>query len=162
MNNKGQMNVGIIIIVFIGVLVGLILLTTIASDVGSITQTRSVVNDTITAAAGGTSQNLLGQAVVGSVTVVNSTSGTEISNTLYTVKNNQVVNGLLTATITRNETGLDTASEWKATYTYEPEGYVGGAGKSMALLIPVMFALAILAIAMYPVLKSGMIDFVGR
>ena len=159
MNNRGQ--IGMLLVIFIGVIVGVTLFITISQTVGEKTSTASIVNHTITG-TGSSVVNLYGQAVIGDVTVVNSTSGSSIPSTLFTVADNQVVDGVLTATLTRNATGKDITSAWKATYTYEPDGYIGGANRSIALLIPIMFALAIALIALLPTLRSDLMSLLGK
>lgn len=149
---KDNLGIAMIMGVFITIIVGVVLFQSSAQEVGKITTTESIVNQTLTATASST-QNLNGQAVIGTATVTN-TSGTAINTGLYTISNNQVVNGELTATITINATGDEVGNEWYLSYDYEPLGYISGASRSIALLIPIFFALALLLVALNPTIRS--------
>ena len=153
--------IGLIVMVFITVIVGVLLFQVVSQEVGTATSTDAVVNETLTSTASSVN-NLLGQAVDGSVTVVNATGGGIILSTLYTVADNQIVDGDLTATFTVNATGEDVGEVWHLSYTYEPDGYLSGASGSLALLIPIFFALAILLVAMIPTFRNEILRMMGK
>lgn len=163
MNSKGQIGgIEVIMTVFISVIAGLVLYGAVVQIVGESTTTYEVVNHSVTATAGAV-VNLPGEATIGTVTVLNSTSFGTIDPNLYVVASNQVVNGLLTATITINTTGVDlNDAGWDVSYTAEPEGYVGGTGRSMALLIPIFAALALAIAALSPTFRNGVLDLIGK
>jgi len=159
MNKQGKVNFGFgnLIVAFVLIIVGMAFFLTISQTLGGVTETYTSINETFTATASSV-QNLRGQAVTETISVTNQTSGTEIPSTLYTISNNQVVDGLLTATVTINATGEDVGAGWNLSYGYEPEGYIGGASRSIALIIPIMFALAIVVIAIVPSLRSEVLS----
>lgn len=167
MNKKGQGTMelmGTIIVVAIGVIVALVILTGALSPlIGQSTLTQTLTNDTITAAAVNSSINLEGQAVVGSIIIANS-SGTVIVGTNFTVANKQVVDGVLTSTLTTNDAGSAYAGEaLNVSYTLEPEGYISSSGgRAMANLIMIFAAMAIAIFALSPTLRNNLIDLVKK
>ena len=155
MNKKGEMGIGSIIIVFVAIIIGVTLFLSVAQMVGDKTNVVGVVNDTVTMPASGSAINLDGQAVTDTILVSNATSGLAFTSDNYTVSSNQVINGVLTATLTNNDPALEGVSA-NVSYTHEPEGYVGGTSRSIALIIPIMFALAVAVIALSPSIRDGL------
>ncbi len=162
MNKKGQSQVsqiGVFIGLFIVLLVGLILLQSSAQQVGDVVNTVTLtVNQTITAPANGAAINLNGRAV-SSFVAFNLTNGT-VGHTLlitsgnFTILDNQVVNGLLTARLQVDD-ALYENEEWNVTYIYEPETFIGSSGgRALANLIILMFAISLLIISILPVVKQ--------
>lgn len=151
--------------VFMAVIVGLVLIPVLAQQVGTSTDTLNSVNQSITFPANGSSTNLLGKAVVGTVSVVNGTlESVPASN--FSVANNQVVDGVLTATLTSTlvtNKCVYCGEEVNITYIYQPTTYIPDAGaRAIAGLVVVFFALAVLVVALYPTLKDGLLDLIQR
>jgi len=163
MNKRGQMNVGIVLTVAIGLIVALVLYATVTQIVGQAVTTATASNQTVTMSAAGSPYSLNGQAVVGTIIVTNGSNGTLIPSTNYTVASNQVINGVLTATITPKAVApVAGASGINLSYTYQPDGYIASSGgRAMALLIPIMAALAIIVFALSPTFRSGVMKMLG-
>jgi hypothetical protein len=165
MNKKGIENLGIgtLIVLAVAIIVCLTLLTGgITSGVGQVTQTTSFTNVTYTSAAIGSSINIPYQAVKGTVTIVNATSGTAIPSTNYTITNYVVNNGQLVTTLT----SLGGAGGWQGknvnitATTVEPFGYdTNAGGRVMANLILIFAALALFIAVLVPIIKNGVVDF---
>lgn len=164
MNNKGQMSVGIIIIVAVTLIVGAIFLQAIAQEVGSSTNTVTV-NSSKTLAANGASIYITEYKALSGVTVVNASNQSQVvPSTNYTVTNNVInpTTGALSVKVTTN------TATWgsKAVYirgTGQPLTYISDSGgRAMASLIVVLFAMAVLVVALSPTLQSKLLDAIGR
>ncbi len=162
MNKKGQSQVsqiGVFIGLFIVLVVGLILLQSSAQNVGDVVNTVIVSpNDTITAPANGGAVNLNGRAVT-SFVAFNLTNGTVghplvITSGNFTILDNQVVNGLLTARL-QVDSALFENEQWNVSYVYEPETFIGSSGgRALANLIILMFAIALVVLSILPVVRE--------
>ncbi len=162
MNKKGQSQVpqiGVFIGLFIVLLVGLILLQSSAQQVGDVINTVIVSpNETITAPANGAAINLNGRAVTDFV-AFNLTNGTVghplvITSGNFTILDNQVINGLLTARLQVDD-ALFENEEWNVSYVYEPETFItSSGGRALASLIILLFAIALVVLSMLPVVKQ--------
>ena len=169
---KAQLGFGMIMVAFIGVIVGITLFTVVAQNVGVSTSTVNVANATLLSANGTTLalDPTLSGKYVSNVVVYNSTStgpfivGTGLGGATsnYTIFNNQVKNGAETVIINVSSSPLNQGESWKISYTYEPTDYIGGAGRSVALLIPIFFALLIAVIALEPAMRNGVLELLGR
>lgn len=166
-NKKGQVGLQEILYVFIAVLVGVVLFQAIAQQVGSTTNTVSVVDSQHTAAANGASFYLTDYRAVSGFVAENITNGTAgfpitIAAGNYTVTNNVVYDGALAVKITVDDAAY--ASEtWNLTFTAQPLTYIADSGaRSMAALIVIFFALLVAVIAISPVARSGAMDLIGK
>jgi len=164
MNRKGAegITIGAIIMVFVGVIFGLVILTDgISNQVASITQTATVVNSTQTFPAAGANLTLTGQ-LVSDFIATNSTDGVTIGTGNYTIYNMQLLNGELTALLEANTTPYN-SQDVNLSYTYEPFGYQTNSGSRALLgLIIIFAALAIAVFALVPTLRSGVLQLVSR
>lgn len=162
MNKKGQMaTIGIIISVAIVAIVGLILLQATAQSAGDVTNTYDIVNESFSA-VNNTNVYLPYKAIVNPV-VWNMTADTVITEGAgnYTITNNVIHDGALTTRISMNmsesiyylfdaaHTGL-----WNISGAVQPTTYGDGASRAVTGLIIVFFALAIAAIALYPIYQG--------
>lgn len=156
--------VGSILVVFVGVIVALALFNGgIVANVSTTTNTLSFdsANGQGTLTPNDVFQDLSGKSV-SSFVAINATSGDTIEAGNYTILNNQVVDGVLTARINAT-TDYDGVIPWNVSYTYEPVGYINSAGgRSLANLIIVFAALAIGVFALIPAMRSGVMDLVKR
>lgn len=160
MNKNGQVGLNFVLIALIGILVGIVLLPTIAEFVSKSTGTVSLVNGTYTAPAEGSSIDLPGQELL-STPIVNNVSGPSVPTTNYTIaegisNTTSLKRILLTMPV---GSGYD-AQEINISYDFGPEGYIDNAGgRSLASLVIIFVALAIAVIALVPTLKSKILDF---
>jgi len=164
MKNKGQINtVGVILVGFVTVLLGVILFQAIAQQIGSTTTTEEIGNVTVAVGAAGTSITLANYRAVTDVIITNGTTGSVIvpaSN--YTINNNQVVNGALATTIDVGE-GNFTNSVWRVQGTGQPLTYIpDSGGRAIASLIAIFFALAVLIVSITPVMQEKFLSMIGR
>lgn len=165
-HKKGQaLGFGAILIAFIGVIVGITLFTVVAQNVGVSTSTVDVANQSISSANGTTlaaSLNLNGSAISNVVVYNATTTGPLIIGSgNYSVTNHYVKNGAQTVVFNVSAGSVYQGENWLISYTYEPTDYVGGAGRSIALLIPIFFALLIAVIALEPTMRNGFRDLIG-
>lgn len=157
MDKKGQIGIGAIMVVFIGVIVGVILFQLVSQEIGGATSTHTESVTAFTAPT--TTQTLTGQDLLSTAVVVNQSGGINCANN-YTISE-----GVSETTGTKRvlmsvgagDKSLCTALNYS--YTYGPEGYISsGAGRSIALLIPIFAALAIAVLALMPTLKGGVLN----
>jgi uncharacterized membrane protein len=156
MNKKGQMgDLGGLLMVFIAAIVGVTLFITVAQIVGTTTSTVAVANDSLGVVLNDSVIYLNKYQAISGVVIWNATSSV-VADTEYTVENNVVYNGALAVRVTVDADDADdeTGNEWFISGTAEPAGYISGAGRQMALLIPLMFALAIALIVLTPTIKN--------
>ena len=155
--------IGIILMAFISIIVALALFNGgITSNVAGTTTLGTTVNDTVTSAASGSAISLDGK-YVSDLIATNISSGATIPSTNYTIQNNQVVNGVLTARLLSNDGTEYPGQSWNVSYTYQPEGYItSSGGRSIASIIIVLTALAIASIGLILVGKSKIQEIVGK
>lgn len=162
-SKKGQMQgLGILLITFLTVLVGAILFLAISQQVGSSTQTGTLTNYVISAPINGGTYNLTGYKSLTGVTVTNHTDGVAIAAGNYTVTNNALKDGNLIVQIKLNSAEFQSV-EWNVTGTVQATDYIdSSAARSMALLIPIFFALAIALVALVPTLRDEVLSMMSR
>ena len=164
MNKKGEENqLGMIIGTFMIIIIGAILLTASAQQVGETTNTIDVVNDTLSSVNGTTLANLpqLNGKFVSNVVVYNGSDDVIIAAGNYTIFNNQVINGVETALI--NVSTLANVSilaqDWNISYTNQPTTYISdGGGRAVAGIIIIFFALAILVATLFPTIRNKILE----
>ena len=162
MNKQGQLGIGTFLMTFIAIITCLALLNGgIYSNIGTMTDKVVKTNQTFTFPTNTTTITLLGQAVE-SVTVVNGSNGVAINSGNYTITNRVVSNGQLIATLGGTSSipnSVFAGQQVNITYTYEPFGYATDAGsRSMIDLIAIFAALAVVVIAMMPILREKIFD----
>lgn len=159
MNRKAQVGVGTLIMVFVAVFVGLILFEAIA-DQAAVTSLTKTYNDTLdqsttTVPAEGTAIDLTGQSLLSTPIVIfaNGTGAVPTGN--YTI-----TEGVSTSTGLKTiqyiaETDDIPDQEINISYDYGVQGYVDDAGaRAIIPLIAIFFALAILVVVLYPIMKE--------
>jgi hypothetical protein len=157
MEKKGQIGIGSVILVFVAVIVAISLFLIVAQQIGTSTSTVAVANISLGNVSNSTYAYLTDYRSITNVVVYNATTQV-VDSANYTVTNNVVNNGAEAVRfIAINTTGY-TGNPWYISGTAEPLGYVGGAGRSVALLIPILFALAIAVIALEPTIRSRIIE----
>ena len=164
MDKKGQM-MGTLLIVFIGVLVGAVLLLPVAQIVGDATNSVQANNITYTAAANATWIDLAGQELLDTPVIWNVSGG---NRALVSDANFTIVERVSTLTGTKT-VGMQTTDPLYSgatinlTYSYGQDGYIDNAGaRSVALLITIFMALGVAVIALTPTLKSGVLELMGK
>ncbi len=158
MNKKGEGNtLGVLIMLFIGIIVALALLGGMFEPVGDMTNIRTATNVTVTsaAAAAGT-VTLPGRVNTSSLIVVNMTGDEpgEVWTVNFSISNTDSNDRLAillvtdAAAVTAGQNGTSVG----VSYTYEPEGYNSdSASRSMIDLVLIFAALAILGFVVYGV-----------
>lgn len=169
MNNKGQAQVGALILAFIAIIVALALLNGgIAGSVGTMTNTGKVVNGTIVFPTNLTCVTLTGQAVYpdassANVIAINKTGNQVIGIGNYTINNKVNVNGELVAQLCGRPTVITSnyaGNNVDLTYQYEPFGYDSNSGNRAVIgLILIFVTLAVAVIALVPAVRSGVMDY---
>lgn len=159
--DKGNINVQVILLTFVAIIVGVILFQVIAQTAGTSTNTVSVdVN--VTVGANGETYTFTDYKALNSVTITNATGGETIAEGNYTITNNVVSNGALTTTLTVDDAEYESSS-WNVVATGEPLTYINESGsRAMVNLIVIFFALMLVAVALYPVYESKLMDMFGR
>ena len=160
MNKKGVSNIslGIILMVFIGIIVALALYTGgIAPAVGVSTTIPSMVgNQTVTAGASGACVELAnGQRAISGYQL-NATNNSYVISGNFTYNQRIGADGLIASALCTIAIAGNTYanSSVNVSYTYEPDGYMSDSGsRSIFAIIAVFVALAIAVIALYPTLK---------
>lgn len=159
MNKKGQSGLGLIIIMFISILVGVVLFQVIAQTVGDSTNTVSVVNVTISLTNETTTY--LDFRALNDVIVTNASTTDTVVAANYTITNNVInpTTGSLSVGIIADELYPYPAASWNISATAQPQGYIAeSGGRAMANLIVIFFALAILVVALVPNLRNEFMD----
>ena len=155
---------GIFIGIFMAVIVGLILLTASAQQVGDVTNTIDVANESV-ASSNGTTLALIVELQgksVSDVVVYNGSDDMVVTSGNYTIYNNQVIDGTETAGINVSTDVTQQGEAWNVSYTYEPTTYISdGGGRVVAGIIVLMFALAIAIVALIPAMRSKVLG-VGK
>jgi len=147
MNKKG-LELGGMLMIFLGIVLGLVFIVAIADNQAPLTNTASIVNTTVTFPANGSTLTLLGQALVGSVTAVNATDGEAVPASNFSTANLVQSNGEYRLVLTN----LD--STWNAesvnlSYTYEPVGYnTNSSNRTIWGIVLIFFALAVFSMAL--------------
>lgn len=157
MNNKGQTGIGALLLVFVAVIVGVALFQSSAQSIGSAVNTVTLANTTIDTPANGTAYVFSGYRSLSSVVVYNGSA--LVPSTNYTVANDQIVNGLLVATITPTASAEYREYDWNVSAIAQPDTYIAdGGARSITSLVLVFSALAIAVVALVPSLRSGVLD----
>jgi len=157
MNKIGNMaGAGALIVLFVGVIVALSLYSGgIAENIGTVTQTRGVVNYSFTFPANTSSVVLPGQAAT-SVVVINSTDGVSIPASNYTITNYDLTTGTFRVLLTAKASTFSGLGA-KVSYTQEPLGYsTDSSARSMVGLIGIFAALGVVAFVIWRVYEDGM------
>lgn len=169
MNNRGeQQMLGLILVVFVVIVVGVSLFTASAQNVGDTVNTVDVANESISSLNGTTLAALtqLSGKSVTNVVVYNSTDDMILTSGNYTIYQNQVVNGVETALFNATAegtvwSGAGAAGNWNVSYTYEPTTYISdGGGRAVANLVVIFFALAISIVVLLPTARNKALDFI--
>jgi hypothetical protein len=162
MNKKGMEGnmVGTLVIVAVAIIVGLVLLQQSAVNIGQMTQTVNVANESLgSVVVNGTAQYLVKYKAISDVVILNQTGTLEIDAADYAITNNVIYNGQEAVKIVPN-TGAATKTIWRVSGVAQPLTYeTNGGGRAIADVVIVFFALAIAGIALVVVMKSDILDY---
>jgi hypothetical protein len=162
MNNKGQVaGVGGMILMAIIIIVGVILLQGSAQNLSSVLYTVNLANRSVgSIIVDDAAQYFTDIKSLSSVVILNQTNGTAgfiggvIESGNYTVTNNVVYNGGLAVKILPGTIPNQFNSVWVVSGVGEPTAYADSAGRSMANIIIIMMAVALLAAVVVYAVKS--------
>ena len=128
----------------------LALLVPTAQNVGDMTNTIVVANESLgVAVVNGTAQYLTNYRAISDVVIYNETGDALIDAGDYVVENNVVYNDALAVKITP-DTSADQKSIWQVSGTAQPLSYASdSASRSMASLIVILASIGILGYSVY-------------
>lgn len=166
MNKRGQttVQIGTIIVLAIGLIVGVILLQASAQNNDAVVNTRTATNVTYTSPTSGSTIDLTGQDLIGTATVVNATDGATVPASNYTISEAvSATSGVKSIQYTNNDADWNSVSV-NISYTYGGDGYSSDAGgRAMANLIIIMAGLALLAFVLVAVIgKDSAMAMLGK
>ena len=155
MDKRGQITVGVILMGFLTVLVGLILLQGSFPFIGQTVNTFTLANRTFTFPATGGTIDLVGQELINTPGVINRSNGVVVPASNYTIAERiSTVDGLKRIALTANA-GFFNNQVVNVSYDYGSEGYIDDAGgRATTNLIPLMGVLALLCVAIGMVIKE--------
>jgi len=151
---------GVIIMIFVVALVGVVLFQVVAQEAGKTTTIGALDNVSIAAPANGGAYYFTSYKVLTDVVITNETDGAAISSGNYTITDNVVYNGALTARLVVDATDFQSVN-WRVTAVAEPLEYISESGtRAIVPLIAIFFALAIVVIVLSSTLRDGLLDMV--
>jgi len=159
MNRKGEGEVSMILVVAISLIAGLVIYGAIVSEVGKMTTTSMIYNQTYTAPATGVVIDLDGVELIGTPIVYNESTGDVVPTSNYTI--DEGISATTSQKTIRYTSlgGLYDSVGINVTYERGNDGYIAGSGaRSMVALIAVFAALALAVVALTPVFRSGVMD----
>lgn len=140
MNNKGEVDVGQMFLLAVGLILVAVFAVSIATQQSPLTTTQSVSNQTVTFPSVNSTLTLNGQAVVGSVVATNASGGELISSGNYSTTDFVQVGGQYRTILTLLDAGVAYAGESvNLSYAYEPVGYNQDSGSRGIAGLPLLF-----------------------
>lgn len=165
MNKKAEntmSGIGIFMGIFVLVIVGIALFQASAQNIGEASDLTAIANQSIAAVVNDTAQFLTNMRSLSSIVVMNATGTRIITAANYTFTNNVINEGALSVRIVP-DADVDHQNAWRISGTAQPLTYIDDSGaRSVASLIIIFFALAIGVVALVPVLRSGVMNMVGK
>ncbi len=130
-----------ILMIFIGLIIAVVLLQSVADQVFNTTTTLTATNNTVTTPANGTTASLTGRTLIGTATVTN--GSTPVASTNVTVAT-ALVSGVETITVTVNNASFANLA-LNFSYNFEPDGFLqSGSSRAIIVLVTLFGALAAL------------------
>lgn len=147
--------VGLLLMVALGLIVGLVLITPTADNIAQSTQTVTFSNYTVTTGTVAAPATLTGfQEVVGTYTIVNYTNAAVPPTGNVTMSSGIVNNVKVLRLVTTNASWANTRVVINATTIY-PAGYIEDAGgRAIAPLVIIFGAIALAVVALLPSIKD--------
>jgi hypothetical protein len=164
---NGELGIGTFIAVFVTVLVGAVLLTAVASSAATVSQTgyanRTTGDQQVTIGTLGTITCLTGQELLDTPVVINSSGGATITSGNYSITEAVCsTTGVKSVVYTQNAIN-DSGHTFNISYTYGVDGYADNSGaRAVSTLIIIFMALAVTVVALTPVMRSKIVDFMRR
>lgn len=151
--------------IFIGAIITIVFLSSIADSVNLQTNTRSVANETVTSGAVNVSVDVTGRDLIGLAVIKNATNSTaiDLEGTGVNVITG-INNGIQTVQLIVNDTGSNFAGQpLNLSYTYNPDGFVTDSGaRSIVLLIVIFGALAIVVTVIAFLFRGSLANLLTR
>ena len=147
-----------ILLVFVGAIITVVLLSSVANTIVGSTTTGEILNSTIVVPAVNATTDLTGRDLITETAIVNVTNGSQdLSGQGVYLQTGTGASGLRTVQITTNDTGSSLAGlSVNVSYTYNPDGYISDAGsRSITLLILIFGAVAIMLYVVFQFIKYG-------
>ena len=148
-----------LILMFIGVLIGVIFLGSIANQTIAVTSTAnfngSATGGTTTMPLENVTIDLTGRDTPTGVLITNATSGLTVGSGNYTVSaTKSATTGLQTVSL-KTLTDSYAGRPVNVSYGYNPDGYVDGSSRTLILLIIIFGALAVLLFVVASLFAPG-------
>ena len=143
--------------IFVGAIIAVVFMASIADQVFTQTTTASQTNLTVTVSAVNVSQAVEGRDLITATSITNVTNASVNLITLGLNLTDGLVSGDKTVILRANDTASNlVGTEVNLTYTYNPNGFITNAGgRSIATLILIIAALAIVVFVIVVLLKFG-------
>ena len=158
MDNKVGVGVGGLILVAITIIVGVIMLQASAQQIGEVTNTVSLANQSMGTLTNGTALYVTNCRALSDVAVFNATGDVEVDSANYTVTNNVIdptTGGLAVSIEPAADSPEYSGNTWYMNATAQPVTYIADSGaRGIAAIIVVFFALAIAVVALWPALRE--------
>ena len=153
-NKRGESEVGVLVIMFIAIVVGIALVLPIFQEQGTMVNTVTLANGTYTAPTKDASIDLIGQELLSTPVVYNGTALVNSSN--YTIAEGiSATTGLKTIRYTNLDSAWNSKSV-NVSYSYGAAGYIEDAGaRGLAGQIGLFSLIALLAGVIYYYAKSN-------
>lgn len=148
---------------FIGAIIAIVFIGNFADSIFTQTTALTETNTSVTVLAINTSLALTGRDFNTLTSIINTTNIT--LDTLGLSIDDGLVNSVKSVRLTANDSASDLVGTIvNVSYTYNPDGFISSAGgRSIALLITIISALAILIFAVVTFIKDGSLGaLIGR
>ena len=156
MDRKGQVSVGMVVILGIAAIVGLILFQAAAQETGkSLPGLVTANNVTYTFPAAGSKLIITGQELVGTILVMNSTDGSVVPATNYTVAEEVRTTDGYKGIVVTAKAGYYNSKSVNISYQYYPDGYIDDSGGRGVMGIVVVLAAIAVALIILGGIKWG-------
>lgn len=158
-NGKSQV-IGFIML-FVGIIIATAFIGDIADQVAAQRTLGTALNETHAAGTGNVSVAIQGREFISGAIVTNESNGVVISG--FTI-DTRTLSGATTVALTPNDTAIrEAGANVNTSYTFRPDGFVGGSAGNIVLLITIFSALAIVTFAIAGLFKdTGMGDLIQR
>lgn len=157
MNKRGEITLGVLIVLAIGIIVCLLLFQQAASNVerANPSTVTTIRNQTVTFPAAGSKLILTGQELVTTFGIANTSGEGLVPATNYTWQEEvRTSDGMKGIVITANAGPFNSRSV-NVSYTYYPDGYIDSAGgRSVASIIVLLAAIALAVFGLWPLIQE--------
>lgn len=152
-NNK----VGIFVTAFIAIIIGVVLLGSLADTIYDSTNTRESVNETITFSD--TLANISNTTNTAQNDITSVTNFINLTGSDFTANIDTTVNWTRAGVITIDRETVGYNNTFNITYDFESDNYIAhGVSRTLITLLIIFFALGVLATAVWAMYKMGIMD----